>query len=371
MYSRTTPYISRISDRSLLTSASSTKKTYHICLEIDPQQFHFQVGDSIGVIPTNDPEEVSLILQKLGKTGAEEIFDPRAQITLTLSQYLLTKINIHRLNSSFLKNLFEKEGIIHSPLFLPENKKKLIQFVETHTLFEILHKHTLKELSDLTKLMPLLPRFYSIANSSLVFPNEIHLTVAYVHYISNGQIRRGVGSRFLCDLGEIGSIPVPIYVQSAPHFRLPEDPNTPIILVGPGTGIAPYRAFLQERMALTSNGPNWLFFGERNRASDFYYEPFWTQLEHLKKIRIDLAFSRDGKEKSYVQHKMYENKKDLWDWIQKGAYFYVCGNADKMAKDVEAMLQTIIHEEGNLSVEEARLYIKKLRVEKRYLSDVY
>ena len=219
--------------------------------------------------------------------------------------------------------------------------------------------------------MPLLPRFYSIANSPLVFPNEIHLTLAYVHYTSNGQIRRGVGSSFLADLSTIEETPIPIYLQPSQHFRLPDDPATPIILVGPGTGIAPYRAFLQERIATQAPGKNWLFFGERNRASDFYYEPFWLELEKLGKIKLDLAFSRDGTQKVYVQHKMYERKKEIWDWLQTGAIFYVCGDASKMAKDVDAMLQTIIEEEGKLHVEDARLYIKKLRSDKKYLTDVY
>jgi len=371
MYSRTHPYSSRIIERSLLTGPTSSKKTYHISLEIDPKQVSFSVGDSIGVIPSNDPKEVEMIVKKIGRDKNEQIFNPRTNELISLSDYLLTKVNIHRLNSAFLKNLFEKAGILESRLFLAENKTELFQFLDTHTLLDILHKAALKELSDLTKLMPLLPRFYSIANSPLVFPDEIHLTVAYVQYLSNGQIRRGVGSHFLCDLGKTREMPVPIYVQPSHHFRLPKDPTTPIILIGPGTGIAPYRAFLQERVALQSSGRNWLFFGERNKTSDFYYEPFWRDLEKLNKIRVDVAFSRDSDEKIYVQHKMYENKKEIWRWIEEGAYFYVCGNADKMAKDVEAMLQTIIHEEGKLNIEDARLYVKKLRAEKKYLTDVY
>lgn len=371
MHSRLHPFSSRILERSLLTKEHSTKKTYHVCLEIDSKQLPFQVGDSIGVIPINDPEEVENILKKLGKKGSETLFDPRAQSLIMLSDYLLNKVNIHRVNSSFLKTLFEKANILNSPLFLVENKTELLQFLNTHTLLNILHKTCLTDLSDLTKLMPLLPRFYSIANSSLVFPNEIHLTVAYVHYLCNGQIRKGVGSHFLCDLGKVGETSIPIYVQPSQHFRLPEDPAASIILIGPGTGIAPYRAFLQERLANKAPGPNWVFFGERNRSSDFYYEDFWTELEKSKKIRLDLAFSRDGPVKTYVQHKMYEQKKELWEWIQKGSYFYVCGDAEEMAKDVEAMLQTIIQEEGHLTSEEARLYIKKLRADKKYLADVY
>jgi sulfite reductase (NADPH) flavoprotein alpha-component len=142
-------------------------------------------------------------------------------------------------------------------------------------------------------------------------------------------------------------------------------------MIGPGTGIAPYRAFLQERLAARDEGRNWIFFGERNRASDYYYETFWTDLEKQGRLRLDLAFSRDGSEKIYVQNKMYEQRKALWQWIEEGAYLYLCGNADKMAKDVDAMLHRIVHEEGHMSEEDSRLYIKKLRIDKRYLADVY
>jgi sulfite reductase (NADPH) flavoprotein alpha-component len=220
-------------------------------------------------------------------------------------------------------------------------------------------------------IMPLLPRFYSIANSAKVFPGEIHLLVAYIHYHMGGQNRRGVGSHFLCDLATIDATPVPIYLQSSTHFTLPQDPNASIILVGPGTGIAPYRAFIQERLANQSPGRNWIIFGERNRATDFYYSDFWLDLERQERIRLDLAFSRDGPEKIYVQHKMYEQRKSIWSWLNKGAYFYVCGDAEEMAKDVDAMLHRIVHEEGRLSDEDAHLYIKKMRADRRYLADVY
>ena len=219
--------------------------------------------------------------------------------------------------------------------------------------------------------MPLLPRFYSIANSSLVFPNEIHLTVAFVSYVSNGRVRKGVGSNFLCTMAIPSITPIPIYLQPSHSFFLPEDPNASIILVGPGTGIAPFRAFLQERIATQAQGRNWLFFGERNRASDFYYEDYWTQLVKEGRLRLDLAFSRDSKEKTYVQHRMYEERKSLWSWLQEGAYFFLCGDAEEMAKDVEAMLQRIVHEEGKLDEEASRQYIRRMRTEKRFRADVY
>jgi sulfite reductase (NADPH) flavoprotein alpha-component len=256
-------------------------------------------------------------------------------------------------------------------LLLPENKGKLSEFLHTHSLLDLSGMHAAPDLSSISKLMPLLPRFYSIANSALVFPDEIHLTVAYVTYVANGQIRKGIGSYFLCSYAQESMTPIPIYLQPSNHFTLPDDGGASIILMGPGTGVAPFRAFLQERLASSATGRNWLFFGERNRATDFYYEPFFTELAKAGRLRLDLAFSRDTAEKTYVQHKMYEERKSLWAWLQEGAYFYVCGDAEEMAKDVDAMLHRIAREVGGMTEEESHLYVKRLRAEKRYLTDVY
>ncbi len=339
MYSRTNPYIARIKDRFLLTGPASTKKTYHISLDIADSQLPFRVGDSIGVLPTNDPLLIDQILHKLSATGLEEILDPRSKTTFTLRDFLLHKANINK---------------------LPKTPQTLLEFAD--------NKPSPAELAKL--LLPLLPRFYSIASSPKVFPDEIHLTVAHLRYLANGQTYFGVGSHFLCERAEPESTPIPIYVQPSHHFTLP-NPEAPIILIGPGTGIAPFRAFLQERLATQAPGLNWLFFGERNRASDFYYSDFFLELEKQNRLRLDLAFSRDQAEKIYVQHKMLEHKKSFWDWIQRGCYIYVCGDAEEMAKDVDAALQRIVHEEGHLPEEEARKFVKALRLEKRYLLDVY
>ena len=220
--------------------------------------------------------------------------------------------------------------------------------------------------------MPLMPRFYSIASSPKVFPDEIHLTVAFVHYIANGQTAHSASEAiFSVSKPAIESTPIPIYVQPSHHFTLP-DPNASIILIGPGTGIAPFRAFLQERLATQAPGLNWVFFGERNRASDFYYSDFWLELEKQGRIRLDLAFSRDQAEKDLraAQNARAEKKLLELDPARK-YYFYVCGDAEEMAKDVDAALQQIAHEEGDMSEEEARKFIKSLRAEKRYLLDVY
>ena len=375
MYSRTNPFISRIKERYRLTGDSSSKKTYHISIDIAGSNLPFKVGDSIGILPNNDPREVEKILKKIHATGSEIVYDSRGDARISIAEFLKTKANLARVNSAFLKLLLER-GAPKEPLetlLQSENKAQLSEHLQSRSLLEWIGDERLTP-DDLAKAaMPLMPRFYSIANSAKVFPGEIHLLVAYVEYICNGHERRGVGSYFLCDLAAVESTPVPIYVQSSNHFTLPQDPNASLIMIGPGTGIAPYRAFLQERIANQAPGRNWLFFGERNRATDFYYESYWTDLQKQARIRLDLAFSRDGNgaEKTYVQNKMYEERKSLWKWVEEGAYFYVCGNAEKMAKDVDAMLQRIVREEGGLSEEDARLYVKKMRVDKRYLADVY
>ena len=222
-----------------------------------------------------------------------------------------------------------------------------------------------------SQFAPLLPRFYSVASSLNTEQDSVDLLVALLSFTHAGKQRLGVASHFLCHLAEVEKTPVPIYVQPAHRFMLPQDVHAPIIMIGPGTGVAPFRAFLQERIHLGSKGENWLFFGERNRQFDFFYEDFWGSLVNQNKLKLDLAFSRDQKDKHYVQHKMYENKSALWRALQEGAYLYVCGDAESMAKEVDATLHRITVEEGNLSHDDAKSYLKKMRQEKRYLLDVY
>lgn len=343
MHTKSTPYISRVIERSLITSATSSKKTYHIALDIQNGELPFDAGDSVGVLPMNDPNLVEEILRYFKVSGDER---------LEFRDFLLYKANIHKVNDAFLNLVSLKKTDL--------------------TLCEILHQHQPKIcLSEMCRtLMPLMPRFYSIASSSYVFPNEIHLLVAHVSYVLHGQMHFGVGSHFLCDLAT-PSTPIPIYVQKAHNFRLPKDPNVPIIMIGPGTGIAPFRAFMQERIATQADGKNWLFFGERNRQSDFYYEPYWLELEKGGHLRVDLAFSRDQGEKVYVQHKMWERRGKIWEWIEGGCHVYVCGDAKEMAKDVDRMLQKVVMEEAGKNDEDARRFVRELKKEGRYLLDVY
>lgn len=371
MHSRTNPFPARIKSRTLLNKKGSSKETFHIELSLAGTPIPFQVGDSVGIFPSNNPTLIRSILQSLKLKGTEEVFDSRSNSTLSIEQFLTHKANLSKCTSGFLKLLHQHGAKNIEPLLIPENKPKLTECLQTHDLGDLLHSFPGAHLSaqDLTSLLPLMPRFYSIASSSHMFPDEIHLTVASLTYQAHGETRYGVGSHFLCQRATL-STPIPLYVQPSNGFTLP-DPSASIILIGPGTGIAPFRAFLQERLALQHPGRNWLFFGERNRETDFYYSDFFLELERLDRLRLDLAFSRDQEEKIYVQHRLWEQRASLFDWIQNGAYLYVCGDAEKMAKDVEITLLRIAKDQGPFNEEEAKSWLKALRQSRRYLTDLY
>jgi sulfite reductase (NADPH) flavoprotein alpha-component len=226
--------------------------------------------------------------------------------------------------------------------------------------------------AEFTTLLPKLqPRLYSISSSPKAHPGEVHLTVAIVRYEGNGRPCKGVCSTFLAErAGE--NVPVPVFVQTSHGFRLPADAATPIIMIGPGTGIAPFRAFLEERRAVGATGKNWLFFGDQKRATDFLYA---DELEKFRRdghlARLDTAFSRDQAEKIYVQQRMLEAAAEFWSWLEAGAHVYVCGDAKRMAADVDAALHQVIQKAGAKSPEQAADYVQKLRHEKRYQRDVY
>lgn len=373
------PANATIKERYLLTKEGSTKYTSHVTLNTSNIPLNFKVGDSIGIYAQNDPVLVKHIIDAMQASGDEEIKDPRSEKIYTLWEFLSFKANLSRLTSSFLKLFYEceqshdKKNVLHH-LLQVENKPLLSQYLGTHDPLDLLKEYQdikapLQQLCE--QFGPLLPRFYSIANSQLHTPNEIHLTVALFTFSHQGEKRYGVASHFLCHLAKIEDTPVPIYVQPAHHFTLPADDAVPIIMIGPGTGVAPFRAFVQERLAKGATGKNWLFFGERNRAFDYFYEKDWEKWIADGKLHLDLAFSRDQTEKVYVQDRMQEKAAQLWSWLQEGAYFYVCGDAHRMAKDVEGMLQKIAQEQGHMSEEAAKAYVKMLRTQKRYLADVY
>jgi len=369
-FNRLNPFSASIKERYPLTKPGSTKETHHVVLDLKNSGMTFKVGDSLGIYGDNDPILVERLISAMKADPQTLIVHPRTQETMALKTFLTHKAHITRLTSSFLK-VFNNEPSLAQLL---THKTALDHYLATNDVLDFLlefshHSFSLQEL--IAAFSPLLPRFYSVASSLLAHPDEVHLTVAVSTYMHRDQLRYGVASHFLSHLAEIEQTLIPCYVQPTPHFTLPEDDALPLIMVGPGTGVAPFRGFLQERIARNSSGKHWLFFGERHRDYDFFYEDFWNSLVQKKQLSLDLAFSRDQSDKIYVQHKLYEKGAEIWDWLQQGALFYVCGEADPMAKDVEFALNRICEDFGGLTPEDAKTYIKQLRSQKRYLADIY
>jgi sulfite reductase (NADPH) flavoprotein alpha-component len=378
-FDKSNPFLAKIIERRPLTLPGSTKETYHLALSLRNSNIQYKVGDSIGVYGQNDPLLVGHFIEAMKAKGDELITEPRTQQKISLWNFLSFKANLSRVTSSFLK-LFHEYVKLHdkknelSRLLNEENKALLSQYLSTHDPLDLFKEYAetqvpLQELCN--QFGPLLPRFYSAASSLLAYPEKVDLTVALFTFSHFSQPRFGVASHFLCHLAESENTDIPIYVQTAHGFTLPQDPAASIIMIGPGTGIAPFRAFMQERLHTGATGKSWLFFGERNRAFDFFYEEFWNDLIAQKKLQLDVAFSRDQAEKVYVQHRMYAKAKELWSWIQEGAYLFISGDAHEMAKDVDAMLVKIVSEQAHLSEAEAKAYLKSMRTQKRYLLDVY
>lgn len=378
-YTRHTPFNSVLKEIYCLNKPGSSKETYHVVLDISKSGIQYCVGDSVGILPAHDPLLVQKTLDALNATGQELIKDKRSLEERTLREHLMYKVNITKIHQSLLQDLLMRHTHPTKKLMLQElmdktNHESLMSYMHSFELWDFLLEHpevsfSAQEIVDV--LPPLLPRFYSIASALDVSQDEIHLTVAMSDFETNGKKRYGVGTHFLCRLARDQKFEIPAYIQPSNGFTLPPSSDSPIIMVGPGTGIAPFRAFMQKRVADQSKGKNWLFFGECTRAHDFYYEDFWNELVSQNKLRLDVAFSRDQEHKIYVQHKMLEQKEEIWQWLEKGAYLYVCGDLHHMAKDVDAALHTIIQDVGLLSEDDTKAYMKKLRKEKRYLRDVY
>jgi len=350
-FDRSNPFLSRIQERILLSKKGSTKQTYHLNLSIDPSSIAYKPGDCAVIFPANAPNEIDAIIHLL-----------RLSDNRSLKDFLTKKANLQKPHPALIRKIFG------------ENHQDLSGFIKNSTPADLIALNRKASIApdEIPRLfLPLLPRFYSIASSQLMFPQELHLLIRLVHYYVDDKEHKGIASRFLCEGAAIEKTPIPLYIQSSHNFLLPEDLNIPIIMVGSGTGLAPYRAFMQQRLATGAKGRNWLFFGERHRSTDFYYQDFWENLQKQNQLRLSLAFSRDNSENAYVQHRMWQERKDLWAWIKDGAYFYVCGDAHCMAKDVEETFHRIAMSEGNLSDEKAHLFIKNLRALKCYRTDVY
>lgn len=374
LYSRKNPFPAKLKTNRKLTKEGSAKDTRHFEIELTGSGLAYEVGDSLGVFPTNNPTLVEELLGVLGFSGEEQVPDPNGN-PVTIREALTSHYVITGKDKKLLAAIAEKDSAAAHflPMTTPEGKAELDAYVWGREVIDPLLAHPAAKFTpeEFVKcLRKLQPRLYSIASSLKAKPNEVHLTVAAVRYESHGRKREGVCSTFLAD--RAGEGPVPVFVHTAKHFRVPEDPATPVIMVGPGTGIAPFMAFLQERKATAASGRNWLFFGDQKAATDFLYR---EELEAWQKEgvlhRLSTAFSRDQAEKIYVQHRMLEEAAELYAWLEQGAYFYVCGDASRMAKDVDAALHQVVEKAGGKAPEEAAAYVEELKKSKRYRKDVY
>ena len=373
-YGRANPFPARLTVNRRLNPGSE-KDTRHLEVDLTGWGLSYEVGDSLAVLPENDPMLVNEILAAICATGDEVVSSSTKNgAPLPLREALLREYRITQPTPKFLKAIAERASAapLISELLHPDRKRDLETYLYGLEMIDFLLEHpsvrfTAEEFVGL--LAKLQPRLYSIASSLKLHPDQVHLTVDVVRYETNGRVRKGVCSTFLAERAD--NVPIPVF-PSLSKFRLPDDPDTPIIMVGPGTGIAPFRAFLQERKAIGARGKSWLFFGSQREKCDYFYKDEFDQLQSEGFLtKMHCAFSRDQEHKVYVQTRMMENGAELWKWLDEGAQFFVCGDAKRMAKDVDFALRQIVQEHGNMDVEQASEYVEKMKAEKRYKRDVY
>ncbi len=370
-WTKTNPFPARLVTNRRLNGDGSQKETRHFEISLEGSGLNYEAGDALGVWPSNCPGLVTDILSALGCQGEEPVKVSGSEFPLR--QALIEKLDISRPAPDLLQH-FAKTNSDLRALLAPERKDDLKKWLWGRGVIDLLVENPGVKLSAvefITLLKPLAPRLYSISSSPRAHAGQVHLTINVVRYETFGRARKGLASTFLADRAA-AETPVPVFVQVSHGFRLPVNGETPVIMVGPGTGIAPFRAFLHERRANGARGRNWLFFGEQRSATDFYYRDELEKMQaggHLTKLST--AFSRDQQEKIYVQNRMLENAAELWSWLEAGAHFYVCGDASRMARDVDCALHKIAETAGGKSADEARAYVAKLKSEKRYQRDVY
>lgn len=378
-YTKDNPLPAKLLENRVLNKDGSSKDTRHLVVDIAGSGLTYHVGDSLGIFASNRPQIVEELIELLGFTGNEPVIPQRMTAAISLREALTDKLSLAGPTKKILetfaaKTADPKEQAQLASLLAADAAEAREAFLEQREYIDLIEefpgvKLGAQELVD--HLRRLMPRLYSIASSPVLHPSQVHLTVAPVRYESNGRRRYGVCSTFLADRVTRRKTSIPVFVAES-HFGLPEDSTKDIIMVGPGTGVAPFRAFTQERVATQATGRNWLFFGDQHEATDYLYAEEWKNLLTAGKLaRVDLAFSRDQARKVYVQDRMREAAAELWSWIKGGAHFYVCGDAHRMAKDVDLALHQIISEQGGLDVAQAAEYVKLMKKEKRYQRDVY
>ena len=373
-FTRDRPLLAAVVEKRSLTHATSTKSTLHVAFSIEGTGLRYEAGDACGVMPTNDLNLVAEILQKLQCNGNERVSSLK-EGTTTLHDALAHERQVTRLNRKIVQGYATRGNCAPLlDLLRAENHAAFEAYVYGRGLIDLLVEYpgVIGEPNELVTLLPkLMPRLYSISSSPAAHAGQIHATIAVVRFTAHSRDRGGVCSTFFADRTSIAD-QLPIYIQPNKKFKLPTDTDAPIIMIGPGTGVAPFRGFLHERRALGHKGKNWLFFGERSAGTDYLYRDELELMHadgHL--ARLDTAFSRDSSRKVYVQDRMLEHAPQFWEWLQDGASIYVCGDASRMAKDVDGTICRIVQEQGTMSAQDAEEYVSALRDGHRYHRDVY
>ena len=380
-YTRNNPYHSTVLVNRLLSGEGSEKETRHFALSLE-EGMTYTPGDAVGVVPENHPEVVAEILDALGFTGEERVLDHYKQ-EISFAEALRTWLAIGKLARGTISQYAKLPaaqrvggrgyGELKQMCGL-ENKSRAEEYCWGREFIDLITDFpgAVCNPQELFHVLPrLAPRLYSIASSQAVHPDTVELTVRVVRYSTYGRSRLGVASGQMGERANVGAV-LPIFLHSNQNFRLPEDSSAPAIMIGPGTGVAPFRAFLEERRAKGDTGKNWLIFGDQHRATDFLYEELWTEMKADGTLtRLDTAFSRDQAHKIYVQDRIRENAGELYAWLECGAIFYVCGDAVRMAKDVEQALLDAIARGSNGTLDRAAEYLAMMKQQKRYRRDIY
>jgi len=369
-YTKQNPYAAELLVSQKITGRDSAKDVRHVEIDLGESGLTYQVGDALGVWFENSASLVTELIDAL-KLSADESIKIKDD-SYTLNQALTSQLEITQTAPAFIEFWAGISGD-EKLTTLAEDKNAAREYAANHQIVDIVKEApaTVTAQGFVDALRKITPRLYSIASSQTEVEEEVHLTVGLVSYEHNDATRFGGASGFLANDAEEGGT-VKVFVEHNDNFRLPADGNTPVIMVGPGTGVAPFRAFMQEREASDAEGDNWMFFGDQTFTQDFLYQVEWQgYLKSGLLTKMDVAFSRDQAEKVYVQDRIKENAKEVFEWLERGAHIYICGDANRMAKDVHNTLVDIIAEQGGLTPEQAEDYLKSLRSNKRYQKDVY
>lgn len=371
-FNRKNPFTAKVIESRRLNQEGSAKDTRHVAIDLSGSGLSYEVGDALGIFPTNCGDLAAMIIDRLAS-------DPQVTVTTpdgsrkTLIRAICEDWCLKDPTDELLELLIGRiDNHDDRTILATMLRERVPEGVDVLDVLSIADGAAITATEFVETLSPLNPRLYSIASSMRHVGDEVHLTVGKVVYEREGRRRKGVASTMLAERAEPGDT-VRVFVQpNHGGFTVPSDPTKPMIMVGPGTGIAPFVAFLQERAGTTGSGDNWLFFGDQHEASDFLYK---SELQNYVRssvlTRLDTAFSRDGEQKVYVQDRMREQGAELWTWLQRGAYFYVCGDASRMAKDVDRTLMEICSVQGQMRTDEAKRYVTQLAAERRYVRDVY